>query len=172
MPPKQGSSPHPIAPKLSAICRSDLPSVLVVENLAYEIGWSTRNFLDCLDAGYTCQKMTIGQEIMGYGILSLVLDEAHLLNLCIHPEQQGRGYGKFLLNHLISFARTNHAKMMFLEVRESNQKATRLYQALGFNEIGVRRHYYPSRSGREHAIVFGCALDQDMFVQARAPGLT
>ena len=84
--------------------------------------------------------------------------EAHLLNLCVRPESQRQGIGKKLLVHLFTLARHHDAEIMFLEVRESNATARRLYDKAGFNELGTRKDYYPAGAGRENALILARVL--------------
>ena len=81
-----------------------------------------------------------------------------MLNLCIHPEQQGAGLGRELLSHLLAQAAAGKVRSVFLEVRASNAAAIALYDTTGFNEIGRRRNYYPIDVGREDAIVMAKEL--------------
>ena len=119
----------------------------------YEFAWSDGIFRDCLKAGYICQLALLDKEVAGYGILQIGADEAHILNLCIDEPHQRKGFARCLLEHLIELAEKRGAGMVFLEVRPSNPRATRLYESSGFNEIGVRKGYYDSADGREDAIV-------------------
>jgi ribosomal-protein-alanine N-acetyltransferase len=95
---------------------------------------------------------------MGYAIMMMVLDEAHLLNVSIAKKFQGRGLGSSLLDYLIEVARGHGGQTMFLEVRPSNKAAIGLYEKFGFNEFSVRKGYYPAANGREDAILMGLAL--------------
>jgi [ribosomal protein S18]-alanine N-acetyltransferase len=79
--------------------------------------------------------------------------EAHVLNLCIGEAWRGRGIGGLLLSHLLEFAGALGVGEVFLEVRPSNTQAIRLYQSLGFSQIGIRRGYYQAVGGREDAVV-------------------
>jgi len=88
----------------------------------------------------------------------LVLDEAHLLNLSIARTYQKQGLGRLLLEHMIAIARRQNAANMFLEVRPSNISAIALYENIGFNEMAIRRGYYPAHNGREDAVLMGLAL--------------
>ena len=97
-------------------------------------------------------------ELIGYGALMVVLDEAHLLNISIAKAFQGRGFGRGLLEHFIEVARRHGGQMMFLEVRPSNISAIALYESMGFNEFSVRKGYYPAHNGREDAVLMGMAL--------------
>lgn len=135
----------------------DLDAVSTLENIAYEFPWSSGIFRDCLKAGYPCWVLCVDDAFAGYGILSMGAGEAHLLNICVAPNQRGKGLGRRFLMRLIDIARWNAAERLFLEVRPSNPLAKQLYESVGFSEIGRRPRYYPARDGREEAIVM--ALD-------------
>jgi len=95
---------------------------------------------------------------VGYGIVSYVVGEAELLNICIDPKHQGQGLAATLMGHLINHASEKNNHEMFLEVRESNAPARHVYEKLGFNEIGRRKNYYPGKQGREDAILMALPL--------------
>ena len=132
----------------------DISTVMEIETAAYAHSWSEGNFRDCLSAGYEMVICDLEQQIIGYGVMSIAAGEAHLLNLCIHPDRQGTGHGRQLLNHLMQIADQKKAGTVFLEVRASNKRARSLYYHAGFNEVGFRPDYYPADRGREDAIVF------------------
>lgn len=132
---------------------ADLDAVMAIENRIYEFPWSRGNFSDSLDSGYRAWLARSGDELVGYGVVMLALDEAHLLNISVVPERQGRGLGSQLLEHLFDDVRRCGVVRMLLEVRPSNTSGLRLYDRYGFAEIGRRRGYYPVSSGREDAIV-------------------
>lgn len=137
----------------------DLSQVLAIEEAVYNFPWTLGIFHDCLRVGYCCWVMVIDGEVIGYGVMSVVLDESHILNLCIHPERQRLGLGSKLLQRLLTIARQHGAETAFLEVRESNLAALTLYRLLGFKEIGRRRDYYPaSNESREDALVMSLDL--------------
>lgn len=139
----------------------DLDQVAAIEGRAYEFPWTLGIFRDCLRAGYQCWVLTRPGEIVGYGVLSIAAGEAHVLNVCVSPEAQCGGLGKRMMRRLIDLARWHRAERIFLEVRPSNERAIALYDALGFNEIGKRPNYYPTRRGREDAIVMALELLPD-----------
>jgi ribosomal-protein-alanine N-acetyltransferase len=97
-------------------------------------------------------------EVIGYGVLSVAGGEAHVLNICVAPAEQGRGLGRRILARLLDLARWHHAERVFLEVRPSNTAAVALYHSSGFNEIGRRPNYYPGKRGREDALVMAIEL--------------
>lgn len=137
----------------------DLRQVMAIESQVYEFPWTLGIFQDCLRVGYCCWLAELEKRVIGYGVMSVVIDESHILNLCVHPDWQGQGLGRKLIQHMLKLARQHGAETAFLEVRKSNQAALALYDGLGFVEIGRRRDYYPaSGSGREDALVLSLEL--------------
>ena len=137
---------------------TDLWAVVEIERDAYSFPWSEGIFRDCLRVGYCCWVLEYLRVVEGYGIMSVGVGESHVLNLCIRPRVHGRGLGRRLLSHLMTLAREHHAHTIMLEARPSNPGAIRLYQGMGFNEVGVRRAYYPSDTGREDALILAMEL--------------
>ncbi len=137
---------------------TDLWAVVEIERDAYSFPWSEGIFRDCLRVGYCCWVLEYLDVVEGYGIMSVGVGESHILNLCIHPRVHGKGLGRDLLEHLMNVAKEHHAQTIMLEVRPSNPSAIRLYQSMGFNEVGVRRSYYPSHTGREDALILAKEL--------------
>lgn len=133
----------------------DLPAILINERRGYTHPWSEGIFKDCIQSGYECWLIIYLKQVIGHGILSVAAGESHILNVCIHPDCQGLGFGKALVEHLLGKAKDKNAKRVFLEVRPSNRVAYKLYENLGFNEIGIRPNYYPAHIGREDALVLG-----------------
>jgi ribosomal-protein-alanine N-acetyltransferase len=147
-----------LLPRFRPMQEADLDRVMQIEPLIYVHPWTRGNFRDSLKAGYSCWVMECGGHFAGYAVLMTGVHEAHLLNLSVALDWQGKGYGRALLLHLIGIARDGEAAHMFLEVRPSNVAARRLYATHGFQEITVRRGYYPSSPVREDAILMGLAL--------------
>ena len=137
---------------------SDLADVERVERAAYDYPWSRAVFRDCLLAGYYSLVLDVGGSVQGYAIMSIAASEAHILNLCVHPELRRRGCGRSLLNSLLYRAHEASVKQVFLEVRPSNQVAIDLYRSVGFEQIGIRPAYYQARDGRENAVVLSLSL--------------
>ena len=121
----------------------DLDAVMRIEVRAYPFPWTAGIFRDCLRAGYPAWVLVQDVRILGYGVLSVAAGEAHVLNVCIDPDDQGQGHGRRLLRALVRAARGQGAQRVFLEVRPSNPNAIALYHDEGFNEIGRRPRYYP-----------------------------
>ncbi|TWI02944.1 ribosomal-protein-alanine N-acetyltransferase [Luteimonas cucumeris] len=149
------------ATSLRPMREDDLDTVIAIEQRAYPFPWTRGILRDCLRADYPAWVLLQDEAIIGYGVLSIAADEAHILNICTAPEAQGRGHGRRLLRALLQLARGRGVRRMFLEVRPSNPHAIALYHDEGFNEIGRRPRYYPARDGREDAIVMAMELFAD-----------
>lgn len=130
----------------------DLESVAAIERLVQTHPWSKQQFQESL-ASYQCTVYEQANQVVGFCILQPVLDEANLLLMAIHPSQQGKGLGYTLLDDSIQQLKNNPIQI-FLEVRESNTAAIRLYEKAGFHQIDLRKNYYPNPDGsREHAVI-------------------
>jgi ribosomal-protein-alanine N-acetyltransferase len=140
-------------PVLRDMTHADVVAVMVVERASYPFPWSEAIFRDCLRAGYVCVVVEVDAALVGYGVMSTGAGEAHVLNLCVMPGHRARGLGGHMLSHLLEFAASLGVGDVFLEVRPSNTSAIRLYQSMGFSQIGLRRGYYQAVNGREDAVV-------------------
>lgn len=156
--PAEARSP---APALRPMREDDLSAVMAIELRAYAFPWTEGIFRDCLRADYPSWVLHVDGRIVGYFLLSIAAGEAHVLNVCVDPALQGQGHGRRLVKSLLHIARGRAAQRVFLEVRPSNRGAIALYFDEGFNEIGRRPRYYPSKDGREDALVMAMELFQD-----------
>jgi ribosomal-protein-alanine N-acetyltransferase len=138
----------------------DLSAVMKIELSSYEFPWTEGIFYDCMRFGYSSWVIEIDRDIVGYAVMSLAVQECHILNICVDPKLQGQGIGRRLLVELLSIAKSREAATVFLEVRPSNVQALSLYFSEGFNEIGNRRDYYPAKIGREDAVILAKELVQ------------
>jgi ribosomal-protein-alanine N-acetyltransferase len=133
---------------------ADLKRVIEIENAAYTHPWTIGIFRDCIRVGYSSWVYLLDENIIAYGIIMLAAGEAHILNICVEPQHQGKGVGRIMLRHLVEHCALTEIDMVILEVRRSNAAAAQLYQSEGFHELGVRKDYYPAPVGREDAIIF------------------
>lgn len=148
---------------LVPLTEADLPLVAEVEKTAYAHPWPLRHFESSLRAGHWMWALTgpvdagsahrpspanptlaDGRTLLGYLVAMEAADEVHLLNITTLPAQRRRGHARHLLQALIGRAREQGAQSLWLEVRDSNQPARALYDALGFATTGVRKGYYPA----------------------------
>ncbi len=135
----------------------DLDTVLEIEESVYPFPWTRGIFFDCLHIGYYCRVLEQDNRMLAYSVMSVAVEESHLLTIVVNPEEQGKGYGRRMLDLMIELAKQNSANIMYLEVRPSNTAAIQLYHQRGFNELGIRKDYYPAETGREDALIM--ALD-------------
>ena len=110
------------APRLVPIGPADLDQVMEIENDIYEFPWTRGNFNDSMSSGYSCWAFVDGSQMIGYCVVMLAVDEAHLLNLSIARSWQGRGYGRALLEHAMRMIHEHGAQSMLLEVRPSKSR--------------------------------------------------
>ena len=145
-------------PQIRPMREFDLEAVAQIEQQNYDFPWTYGIFRDCLRAGYGCMVLEQAGEVIGYAILSVAAGEAHVLNVSVLADAQGQGHGRRLMKRLLDLARWHGAGRVFLEVRPSNHAAIKLYEDLGFVEIGRRPGYYPAADGREDALVLAIQL--------------
>ena len=148
----------------------DIHQVMQIELAAYQYPWPKGVFSDCLQAGYCCWVLEEDLQLRGYGVMQVIADEAHVLNLCIDVQYKRRGFGRRLLRQLMRVATGHYAQNILLEVRPSNKSAVALYYSEGFTQVGRRSKYYPNHKNqtcrdsgnlREDALVLTCPLDSD-----------
>jgi ribosomal-protein-alanine N-acetyltransferase len=133
---------------------------MAVEKLVYPFPWTRGNFLDSIRSGYETMVLRDGaSRLAGYFLVMLAVDEAHLLNITVRAELQGRGVGRYLLDRVADIARRKKMSSILLEVRPSNRRALEVYKLYGFSAIGRRKDYYPAANNtREDAIVMRLPL--------------
>ena len=141
------------APAIRPMRQADLTEVARMEAALYPYPWSLGNFRDSLTAGYSCWVMLAGQEMIGYAVLMVGVEETHLLNLSVQAARHRSGLGTLMMDHLLEVSRQCAANRLLLEVRRSNAAARAFYAVHGFQELGERRAYYPAGDGREDAII-------------------
>lgn len=88
-----------------------------------------------------------GNEVVGFALGRIVLSEAELLLLAVKKKVRRRGIGKSLLSRFVEDAQERGAKRLYLEVRDGN-RAVKLYNGEGFQEVGRRQKYYTGSDGQ------------------------
>ena len=134
---------------------TQLDAVMAIEVAAYAFPWSRGNFIDSIAARYPARLLYDPTgALQGYFVAMVGVDEMHLLNITVAPAVQGRGHARFMIDALLDLCCAHAARELWLEVRESNARARRIYERLGFAQVGVRKAYYPAAAGRrEDAVV-------------------
>ena len=163
LPPAWPHGPQlPDAPPLGlwrAMLPTDVDAVHTLDARAYPHPWSRANFADAIASGYVCACLCAADgTLMGHVVVMRGVDEMHLLNITVAPEHQGRGLGSAMLRDVVAWSQAEGAETLWLEVRQSNERARRLYVRGGFEAVGQRKGYYPDGRGREDAVVMRLAL--------------
>jgi ribosomal-protein-alanine N-acetyltransferase len=167
--------------ELVALTLEDVPQMAQLESLAHSHPMSEGNLADCFGHLYRVLGLKLSvhldgdantdiasdldtysvEGLLGFAIVQQIIDEVTLLDICLLPSQQGKGYGKLLLKAVMASAKASGAVVLMLEVRESNLAARALYQQTGFIESGRRKGYYPIAGGKEDAILMDLAITQE-----------
>ena len=129
--------------KIYPMDASSIKSILNISELSFPISWSLESLQSELDnkfAKYVVLKK--GNSIVGYGGMWVIIDEAHVTNVAIHPVARGHGGGDMIVEALFRICRKQKVTAITLEVRSSNFVAINLYEKYGFENEGIRRRYY------------------------------
>ena len=138
---------------------TDFDRLFEIEQAAHITPWTMGTLKNTHGDRYVNLKLLQDDNIVAFAICQTVLDEATLFNIAVEPSQQGKGLGKMLLLDLIERLKARGIMTLWLEVRESNHIAKTLYEQLGFNEVDIRKNYYPTKDNkRENAIVMALYL--------------
>lgn len=136
------------ARSLEAMTTEHLSAVMAIERASHVRPWTLGNFTDSLASGYIAEVLVdAGDELIGYCIAVVGVDEMHLLNLSVAPDHRQCGHASFMLRALIARCRAERIAQLWLEVRVGNDGARRLYRQLGLQEVGLRPAYYPVLPG-------------------------
>jgi ribosomal-protein-alanine N-acetyltransferase len=135
---------------------SDVVDITQIEQKAMPHPWRKSQFIDSYEKHH-CLALTLDGHVIGYTIYNIVVDEAEILNIAIHPEHQNKGHGRYLLEHLITIVSEN-AQRFFLEVRVNNASAIYLYENIGFVEVCQRKNYYQTALTSEDALLMAMEL--------------
>lgn len=138
---------------------ADLDAVLAIEQTAYGHPWTRGNFQDSLNPLFEAQCLWLQGELLGYFLAMRGVEEMHLLNITVAPARQGQGWGRRMLDALSISSQREGAQWLWLEVRQSNLRALQVYERYGFQQVSIRKDYYPAgRQQREHAVVMRLKL--------------
>jgi ribosomal-protein-alanine N-acetyltransferase len=153
--------------------QADLDDVLKIESVSHVHPWTKGNFSDSLAAGHWayCIRPQADQVVKGsyldpavlwaYCILFPAVDELHLLNITVSPHLRKLGLGQRMMAAIEGVAFQQKMPRIILEVRPTNEAALALYQKLGYEQIGIRKNYYPASpetGGREDALVLAKSI--------------
>jgi len=137
--------------------KSDVPGILKIENDLFPDPWDEQLFIDLLDKEnkYFFVKELNG-DLAGYVVFERIVDEGHITNLGVAKPYQKKGIATQLIGNIIDLAKGMKIGIIFLEVRQGNEAAKRLYSRFGFKEIGKRKAYYPKAN--EDALILALEI--------------
>ena len=158
-----GGNPRAKAPSAAALLpmlSTDLREVVALEAAVQSFPWTYKNFEDALAAGYEAWVLRSEEGLLGFSVTMVAPDVAHVLVIAVARDAQRRGVGRQLMEHVTHLARAAGTEGIVLEVRPSNHAALAFYRAESFEQIGVRRDYYPAAKGqREDALILKKSFD-------------
>jgi len=122
----------------------DLPAVQLIERASFTTPWPPQAYRQELESNRLAHYLValIGDQVVGYGGIWLMVDEAHVTTFAVHPAYRRRRIGERMLIALLDMAKDRQAREATLEVRLSNLAARRLYEKYGFRPVGIRPRYY------------------------------
>jgi ribosomal-protein-alanine N-acetyltransferase len=141
-----------------AMTQADIGQLLALETATQISPWTEETFNVCFRSGYLGWVVEIEKRIIGFVILSVQMDECHILNVVVAHAHQQQGWGRKLMEYALIQAEQRGAGIIYLEVRRSNSRAITLYRKLHFHLIGERKDYYPTVAGQEDALIFARSL--------------
>lgn len=139
--------------QIKPLAKSHLQAVWHIEQTAHSHPWAQSMIHDIESRGACHYVLLEEEQLIGYFYAQNIVGEVTLLNIAIDPQQQGKGFGRKLMEYFLTQCQESKADSVWLEVRESNKSAFTLYESLGFNEVDRRVNYYPCSNGKEDAII-------------------
>jgi len=136
-----------------------IDDVMRVETSCHPHPWTPQMFLQELQreqAHIEVLRRDADKQVVGFINHWVVLDELHLLNVAILPEERRRGHARRLVEHMLAFALSSQCRLVMLEVRRSNEAALAMYRSFGFSSVGMRPGYYADN--HEDAILMNLQL--------------
>ncbi len=131
----------------------DLPAVYRLEEASQIYPWAHWFFRRILRQHASCWVLEKDTEVIGFGILRMEKGHAHIMNMCVDAAYRRRGLGRHILLQLLTIAKKQQARKVWLEVRENNRSAHLLYRKLGFRSTAIHKGYYLTQNGRQNAII-------------------
>ena len=141
-------------PFIRAIREADVTQIHAIETLCFAMPWSEESILHDVRENVVARWLVLDDgegRVLAYAGMWLVIDEAHVLNVAVHPDVRRRGYGRRIFEALMALAQESGMGMITLEVRRSNLAAQNLYHACGMLDVGYRKRYY--EDNREDALI-------------------
>ena len=133
-------------------------SIFEIETASNPFPWTKKVLISCIGGRYITRQLLVDDKAVGFYVGDLVIDEFTLMEICVHPKYQGKGFGQQLLSDFLHKAKENNVVICHLEVRSKNIAAQMLYMKNNFIQVSRRTGYYPAKIGYEDAIVMSAYL--------------
>lgn len=144
--------------QITTFNNNDVDNIYPIECAANPFPWTLKTLQSCIGGRYITKQLVVNNNLVGFYVGDLVIDELTLMEICVHPDHQGKGYGQLLVDDFLSVAKENHVVKCHLEVRAKNIAAQMLYIKNGFMQVHRRTGYYPAKFGYEDALVMSLSL--------------
>lgn len=147
--------------EIRASLPADASEIALAEKEIFPDPWSERDIIDTISTeGAMCYTALDGDKVIAYLIGRQIPPEGEIYRIATLPHKRGRGVAYRLLDYAVKCERGRGLESLFLEVRENNEPARRLYKSYGFKQIGVRKNYYTNPT--DNAIVMLLCHDADL----------
>ena|SRR5690625_2885896 len=122
----------------------DLKEVMEIEKVSFSSPWSRNVFAQEVKENRYAHYFVLedGNKVVGYAGMWIVIDDAQVTNIAIHPNYRGKKLGEKLFGYLLQYALHQGVVRLSLEVRVSNLVAQRMYRKFGLVPAGIRKNYY------------------------------
>lgn len=145
-------------PTITNFNKNDAEIIYDIETASNPFPWTKKTLLSCIGGRYITRQLLVNNVVVGFYVGDLVIDEFTLMEVCVHPDFQGKGYGQLLLSDFVDKAKEKQVVKCHLEVRSKNIAAQMLYMKNGFIQVSRRTGYYPAKIGYEDALVMSLSL--------------
>lgn len=133
----------------------DLEQVCAIEKGIFSDAWSRQGFVDSLNNEHAILLCVVDKDqVLGYCCLYTMIDEGEIVNVAVDERYRKKGIGAVMIAELLNLGREKGVEQFYLEVRESNIPAQRLYQKMGFETAGIRKNFYEKPV--ENALIMHC----------------
>jgi ribosomal-protein-alanine N-acetyltransferase len=144
---------------LEPITEHQFDAVWAIEQQAFQLPWTAAQMMQQLKRKQCNFGLYQDGQLLAYILLQNIFPEVEILNIAVTPTAQNKKWGRTLLLQTMEYLIAQKYERIYLEVRVSNRFAIRLYESLGFNQMGERKNYYPKENnGREDALLYGKEL--------------
>ncbi len=135
------------------LCADDAKEMYLLESQCFSLPWSEAQCRQAFgQAAFAAFGLWLKTQLVAYISIYHIHDDFEILNIAVHPDERGKGYGRRVLQMALQIALKMGMKSVVLEVRRSNYIAISLYESSGFTLTGTRSRYYPDNN--EDALIF------------------